>query len=376
MDNTAFTNEDIKLMKMALKLAERARGETSPNPLVGAVIVKDGIIAGKGYHKKAGEKHAEIIALEKAGNKAKGGTLYINLEPCCHKGKTPPCTEKIIASGIKKVICSMKDPNPLVFGKGIKKLKEAGIDVLTGLLEKEAIKLNEVFIKYITTGLPFLTLKAAISLDGKIATSTGSSKWITNELSRKYVNKIRYFNDAIMVGINTILKDNPSLTLKQNRQRKKNLKRIIVDSKGKIPLSAKVLTDFSKANTIIACTNKIPKKKKLRLEQTGAEIMIIKGENNRVNLIKLLKAIGRKGISSVLLEGGGKLNASAIKNRLVDKILVFIAPKIIGGKNAPGFVAGQGIKKIDSALPLSYSRSRWFGDDILLEYYMDTFKNL
>jgi diaminohydroxyphosphoribosylaminopyrimidine deaminase/5-amino-6-(5-phosphoribosylamino)uracil reductase len=371
MNNNVITEKDKVYMKKALALARKGQGMTSPNPLVGAVLVKNNCIVGQGYHKRAGEPHAEVIALLRAGNRAKGSTLYVNLEPCCHYGKTPPCTNSIIRNSIKRVVIGMKDPDQRVSGKGILQLKNAGISVCAGVLEADAKKLNEIFCKYTTSGLPFVTMKAAVTLDGKIAAYNGNSRWVTGERSRKFVHKLRFFHDAVMVGIGTVLKDDPLLTCRVNGKKGKIFVRIIADSRGRIPLKARVLDEENNHRTIVAATSKIPEKKHGALKDRGVDIIITEPDNGRVNILQLFKILGQQGISSVLLEGGGTLNSSVIKNRLVDKLLLFIAPKIIGGKEAPTCVEGKGMADMNDAFMLSFSRQKRFGEDFMLEYYFN-----
>ena len=318
-------NDEI-FMREALRIAENARGRTSPNPLVGAVVVKDGKIIAEGWHRQAGTPHAEVHALNMAGELASGATLYVTLEPCSHFGRTPPCAEKIIESEIKKVVAAMEDPNPKVAGRGFGMLKSAKIEVEVGILEAEARKLNEVFIKWIKTGFPFVTMKFASSLDGKIATFSGESQWISCFESRKFVHRLRDINDAILVGIGTVLADNPSLTTRLVEG--KNPVRIIVDSKARTPLDSKIVTDKS-ARTIIAVTENAPREKIFSLKNLGAEIIFAGKE--RIDLKILLKKLGEMEITSILVEGGGKIHFSMLESGLVDKIFAFIAPKIIGG---------------------------------------------
>jgi diaminohydroxyphosphoribosylaminopyrimidine deaminase/5-amino-6-(5-phosphoribosylamino)uracil reductase len=356
-------NLDEKYMALALKLAEKGKGRTSPNPLVGAVIVQRGRIVGKGYHKRAGEPHAEINALRDAGSKVKGSTLYLNLEPCSHYGRTPPCTESIIKSGIKKVVVALKDPNPLVKGKGIKKLCSAGIEVKLGILRKQALRLNEAYIKYVTTGKPFIILKTAASLDGKIATSQGNSKWITGESTRKYTHRLRREMAGILVGIGTVLADDPSLTVSSKVNQREPVK-IIVDTKLRTPLKAKVLN----RPTIIATTKSASPKRISALGKKGAKVLIIEEKEGKVNLRKLMKELGRLGITNLMVEGGAEINTSFLKENLVDKVLFFLAPKIIGGRKSS--VGELGISKIRDVLHLSSLTFKRFANDILIEGYI------
>ena len=364
-------DQDKYYMQMALELAAKARGRTSPNPMVGAVIVKNVEIVGKGFNVKAGSAHAEVVALADAGQKAKDATIYVTLEPCCHYGKTGPCTEALIKDGVKKVFVAMTDPNPLVAGKGIAKLREAGIEVSCCILEEEAKRLNEVFIKYITTRGPFVVLKAATSLDGKIATATGESKWITGEVAREYGHRLRDSYDAILVGVNTVLSDDPSLTARLPEGRGKDPIRVILDSAARTPTAAKVLTQISAAHTIIATTESAPVERRASLMAAGAEVIVVPGDSSRVDLVNLMEILGEKQITSVLIEGGGMVNGSALEAGIVDKVNWFIAPKIIGGDEAPGPVRGQGIQSLKDATQLLDISIEPLGQDILITGYTE-----
>jgi diaminohydroxyphosphoribosylaminopyrimidine deaminase/5-amino-6-(5-phosphoribosylamino)uracil reductase len=359
---------DEEYINLALNLAKRGKGKTSPNPMVGAIIVKDGKIVGKGYHKKAGKPHAEINALRDAGEKAKEGTLYINLEPCVHYGKTPPCTDTIIKNRIKRVVIGMKDPNPVVSGKGIKKLKKHNIDVSVGILEEKCRRLNEVFCKYITTRMPFVILKAASTLDGKIATKIGNSKWITSEKSREYVHRLRNEVDGILVGIETLIKDNPLLTTRIRGG--KNPIRIIVDTKLRIPIDSKVLS-ISEGETIIATTSLASKEKIRILEDMNIKILLIDLDNNRVDLLKLMKELGKRGITSILLEGGSKINGSFIDKGIVDKVYLFFAPKIMGGRESIPIFSGKDIENLNDIINLRELNIKRIDRDILISGYID-----
>ncbi|MCL6635390.1 MAG: bifunctional diaminohydroxyphosphoribosylaminopyrimidine deaminase/5-amino-6-(5-phosphoribosylamino)uracil reductase RibD, partial [Peptococcaceae bacterium] len=333
---------DRHYMRMALELAGRARGRTSPNPMVGAVVVKDGKVVGSGYHLRAGTPHAEVHALNEAGEKARGATLYVTLEPCCHYGRTGPCSEAVIGAGIARVVVAMTDPNPKVAGGGIKRLREAGIEVTLGVLEEEARELNEVFIKYITTGRPFVVAKAAMSLDGKIATRSGRSKWITGPEARAYGHQLRDWYDAIMVGIGTVLADDPSLTARLPGGKGRDPVRVILDSRARIPLNAGVLTRRSGAPTIIAATAAAPQAKLAALRRAGARVLVV-NDGPRVDLAGLMKLLAEQEITSVLIEGGSGVHGSALAAGIVDKVAWFIAPRIIGGREAPGPVGGEGV---------------------------------
>lgn len=359
---------DETYMKLALELAEKGRGKVNPNPMVGAVIVKDGKILGKGYHQVYGQAHAEVNAFKDAQEDVSGATLYVTLEPCSHYGKTPPCADKIIEKKIGKVIIGSLDPNPLVAGKGCEKLKNAGIEVVTGVLEEECKRLNEIFMKYIVTKKPFVIMKAAMSLDGKIATSSGESKWITGEISRKAVHELRSEISAIMVGVDTVIKDNPELTCRIENG--KNPIRIVVDSTLRIPIESKVIEGGHKVNTIIATTEKADSEKILLLENLGVRLLKCKSKEGRVDLQDLMTKLGELKIDSILLEGGATLNFSALEEGIVDKVQIYIAPKIIGGENAKTPVGGKGIDILREAFRVEKLTSRLLGKDILLEGYV------
>ncbi len=362
--------DDEYYIRLCLSLAKKGKGRTSPNPMVGAVVVKDDRIIGKGYHKKAGLPHAEAIAISKAGSDAEGATLYVSLEPCCHSNKkTPPCTKKIIESKIKKVVIGMIDPNPLVSGKGIEELIASNIEVKMGVLEDEAKRLNESFIKYIKTKTPFVILKIAESLDGKIATNTGESKWITGEKAREYAHKLRDENDAVLVGIGTVLRDNPSLTTRLKNKKGKDPIRVVVDSSLRIGPSSKILTQKSDARTIIATSKTASKNKIEKIKKTGAEIILLKTKNGKIPLAQLMKELGRREIISLMIEGGSEIAASAIKEAVVDKVVFFIAPKIITGRDAKPSIGGEGISKLKDALALKDVSVKRVGEDIMVEGY-------
>ena len=361
---------DQKFMEYALELAAKARGLTNPNPLVGAVIVRDGEIIGEGYHRKAGEAHAEIHALNQAKEFAQSATMYVTLEPCCHWGRTPPCTEAVIRAKLANVFVAMKDPNPRVAGSGIRQLEEAGVRVQVGLCEAESRQLNEVFIKYITTGYPFVILKSAISLDGKIATASGESQWITSEASRVKGHEIRAQVDAILVGIGTVVKDNPSLTARLSERKNEDPIRIVVDSHGRTPLGAKIFNPDSNAGTLIAVTENAPSEKIEALKSAGADILIVEEKEGRVCLRGLMRELGRKEITSVLIEGGGEINAAALQAGIVDKLVFFVAPKLIGGKDAPGPIGGAGVTRLAEAFELRDVKTAQIDTDFLIEGYL------
>ncbi len=361
-------------MEQALSLARLALGQVSPNPAVGAVVVKNDVVVGQGYTQPIGSWHAEVVALKQANEKAREGTLHVTLEPCCHYGRTPPCTQTIIAAGITEVHLSMLDPNPLVSGRGKDELERAGIKTYVGEHEEEAKEINEAYTKFITTGKPFVTAKFAVSLDGKIATKSGDSKWISGEESRKYVHKLRYTSDAIMAGVNTVLADDPQLTSRSCGGRggtaRKQPLRVIVDGKGRTPLTARVFRQPGK--TLLAMGRMATPEEKTVFAQVGAEVLELPSAGERVDLEKLLKALGERNITSVLVEGGGILLGSLFDCRLVDKVTAFIAPIIIGGEEAKTAVSGEGVDKVVDSLRLERIRVEKFGEDLMVSGYVAT----
>ncbi|WP_374723139.1 bifunctional diaminohydroxyphosphoribosylaminopyrimidine deaminase/5-amino-6-(5-phosphoribosylamino)uracil reductase RibD [Peribacillus tepidiphilus] len=346
-------------MKLAIENARAMKGQTDPNPLVGSVIVNDNRIVGIGAHMKAGDPHAEIHALRMAGEKAKGGTIYVTLEPCSHHGRTGPCAEAIVQAGIKKVVVATLDPNPLVSGRGIKILKDAGIDVLVGVCEEESRTMNEVFNKYIVTKRPFVTLKSAVTLDGKIATSTSDSKWITSEDARREVHQLRNENAAILVGVNTVIKDNPELTARIPNGR--NPIRVILDSTLRIPLESKVITDGQAPTWIFTTPNHSAKKREI-LESKGIKVFVTNGDKH-VDVEETVEILGENFISSVLIEAGGEVNAAFLEHKLVDKLVLYVAPKVIGGKLAPSFLEGTGVEYMKDAIEFSNVTLTQIGKD-------------
>ena len=362
----------MAFMKRALDLARRATGRTSPNPLVGAIVVKDGQVIGEGYHQKAGTPHAEIHALNAAGENARGATLYTTLEPCCHWGRTPPCTEALINAGITEVYIAEIDPNPKVAGKGVRQLEEAGLQVHIGLCEQAAADLNEIYSKYIQTGMPFVILKTAMSLDGKIATASGESQWITSEASRQRGHQIRDMVDAILVGRGTVERDNPALTTRLQNGQGQDATRIVLDSHGKTSTDARIFNAESSAGVIIAVTPDAPSENVAALQKAGAQVLTVPAaEGNRVCLKGLMAILGRREITSVLIEGGSEINASAVAAGIVDKVTCFIAPKIIGGRNAPGPIGGEGFPKLSEVPHLQRIRITPIPDaDLLIEGYL------
>jgi len=366
---------DEHYMKEALKLAAEGKGFVNPNPLVGAVIVKDEKIIGKGYHKFFGGPHAEVYALREAGDNAKGADLYVTLEPCSHYGKTPPCAKAIVEAGIKKVVIGSVDPNPLVSGRGVKILRDKNIEVVTGVMEREAAKINEIFMNYIKSKVPFVILKSGVTLDGKIATVSGESKWITGEKSRLKVHQIRNRVMAIMVGVGTVILDDPLLTTRLEGKCK-SPKAIIVDSKLRVPIESQIFKTSSEREIIIACTEKFDKDKAESLNSIGVNLVVCPEDGEgKVNLKYLTKKLGEMGIDSVLIEGGAELNFSALKSGIVNKIIYFIAPKILGGKNAKTSVEGHGIKNLSDSIKLKDICAENVGEDIMIQAYVMNTEN-
>jgi diaminohydroxyphosphoribosylaminopyrimidine deaminase / 5-amino-6-(5-phosphoribosylamino)uracil reductase len=361
-------NNDISFMKRAIDLAEMGYGLVNPNPVVGAVVVKNGRIIGEGFHEEFGGSHAEVNALSNIKTAA-GATMYVTLEPCNHFGKTPPCTDTIIAKKLSRVVIGLKDPNSLVNGSGIKKLQQAGILVESGILEKDIQKQNEIYIKYIRENQPFCALKTAMTLDGKISTFTGESKWISNEHSRRFVHELRHRYAAIMVGVNTVIKDNPELTDRSEHNTKKQPLRIVVDSTGRTPENSKVY-DTLTAPTLFAVTRKVSEDFLNLALDKGAEVMVCPEKKDKVDLSYLVTNLGKKGIDSILIEGGSTLNYSAIEEGIVDKVFSFISPKMLGGANAPSPLGGAGIQILDQAITLKIDYIRRFDNDLLIESYI------
>ena len=355
-------------MRRAIELATKGKGMTSPNPIVGAVVVKNGKIVGEGYHKRAGTPHAEIVALRRAKERAHGADLYVTLEPCCHYGRTPPCCDTIITSGIKRVIIGMSDPNPLVNGKGIAFLKIKGILVVKDVLKNECRRLNKAYQKWIVSGIPYVTMKAALSLDGKIATSSGESKWITNESCRRYVHQLRSLNDAIVVGVNTVRRDNPKLTVRLSGNDQRKLA-VILDEKLNIPPSSRLFR--RKPNElIIATTSRASKRRRVQLGKKGHRVFLCRSTSRGyIFLPHLLEQLGAQGITSLFVEGGGEVFSDFFNRGLVDRIVACIAPKIIGGKGRD-WLPTVSIEKLKSAPHLSDMDIKIFGDNVVIEGFV------
>jgi diaminohydroxyphosphoribosylaminopyrimidine deaminase / 5-amino-6-(5-phosphoribosylamino)uracil reductase len=359
---------DVDFMRLALRLARRGFGRTSPNPMVGAVLVRGGAVIGQGWHRRAGQAHAEIEALQDAeqkGHSARGATLYVTLEPCSTHGRTPPCTDAIIAAGIRRVVAAATDPNPAHGGRGFAILKRASINVSGGLLAKEAAELNEAFQHWIVHRTPLVTVKAGMSLDGKIATVTGESRWITGEKARAMGMKLRAGADAILVGVKTVLADDPSLTVRLPGFKDKRWRRIILDPRARMPLTAKVVADQHATSTIVVVTKAAPARRAAAL---GRRVRVLRAPTraNGIDLRWLLKKLGQEEITSLLVEGGGETNAAFLEARLANCVAFFYAPLVLGGRDAPKAVAGQGVRIVGQALALGDAKWRRIGSDLLL----------
>ncbi len=356
----------LTFMQLALDLARQGEGRTRPNPPVGAVVVRQGRVVGRGFHPAAGEPHAEIFALLEAGELAQGADLYVTLEPCSHVGRTGPCCEAVIAAGISRVFIGVSDPNPLVAGRGLERLRSAGILVETGLLADDCRWLIAPFAKHVSCGLPHVTLKAAMTLDGNIATSAGESRWITGPASRERVHRLRHQCDAIMVGIGTVLADNPRLTTRLPEGGGRDPLRVVVDSRLLTPEDAAIVSSAVTIPTIIATTGSSPEGKAQRLRQLGVEVIRIDGPDDAVELTGLMRTLGERGLQRILLEGGGRLNSAAWKAGIVDRVMLFFAPLLLGGRGI-GVFAGSGVEFLGDAVRLSPLRMERIGDDTLIE---------
>ena len=367
-----WTEEDRRWMRRALALAARARGRTSPNPMVGAVLVRDGRIVGEGYHRRAGAPHAEVEALRLAGSRARGATLYVTLEPCSHYGRTPPCTAALIQAGVRKVVAAMLDPDPRVRGRGLAALRAAGIEVAAGLGEGEARRLNEAYIVHRLLGRPMVTLKYAMTLDGRIATASGDARWVTGERARRFVHRLRDAVDAIAVGVGTVLADDPLLTTRLPRGGRDPI-RIVLDSLARTPPSARVVrvARSSPAPTWIAVTPAAPQERLQALRAAGAEILRLPaGPDGRVHLPALLAELARRGVLHLLVEGGAAVHGAFFSAGLADRVLAFVAPKIVGGTRAPGPVGGEGAARMAGAVALTGVACRRVGEDWLISGYL------
>jgi diaminohydroxyphosphoribosylaminopyrimidine deaminase/5-amino-6-(5-phosphoribosylamino)uracil reductase len=361
----SISAEDERYLRQCLRLAARARGQTSPNPLVGSVVVKDGRVLATGYHRRAGLPHAEVVALSKLGGRAPGATLYVNLEPCNHHGRTAPCTDLLLGAGLLRVVVGMIDPNPLVNGKGVERLRRAGVEVETGVLEAECRRLNEGFVSVMERGRPFVTLKLAASADGRIATRTGESAWLTGEPARAWVHRQRSVNDAVLVGAKTARRDDPLLTVRQARGR--DPLRVVVDSRARLPLRARMLREGD-SKVIVATTAAAPGPRVRALERAGAEVWRLPARRGRVDLAALLRALAARGVLTVFCEGGATLAGALIEAGLADRLCLFYAPKILVG-GVP-ILSGRGVARLERAWRLAEVRWRAIGDDWLLEGYL------
>lgn len=365
----SFSNSDAAFMRYALELAARGRGRTSPNPMVGAVIVKNGQVIGEGWHQGAGLPHAEVEALANASEDVEGATLYVTLEPCCHHGKTPPCTTALMERKLGRVIVACTDPNPQVAGKGIETLRAAGIQVDVGLCEEEARRLNEFFFTFHEKGRPFVICKWAMTLDGKIATESGHSRWITNELSRAYVHELRAQVDAVMIGAGTVITDNPLLTVRLEGYAGRQPHRIIADGYLRIPLRAKCLTSAKPGDVIICTSSEASPERVKQFRDHGHEVIVFPGKA-LLNFREVMAELARRGIQSVLCEGGASLAGALFEAEVVDKVIAFVAPKIVGGKNAKAPIASWGVMHMDAAIELHDVTIRRFGGDVCTEGYI------
>jgi diaminohydroxyphosphoribosylaminopyrimidine deaminase/5-amino-6-(5-phosphoribosylamino)uracil reductase len=358
-------------MRLALRLAARGKSRTSPNPMVGAVVVSNGRIVGQAYHRKAGEPHAEVLALHRAGPRARGATLYLTLEPCCHHAKrTPPCVPLLIAAQLRRVVVAMKDPNPLVHGGGIQALRRAGISISVGCLEEEAAALNRIYCHWIETGRPWVMLKAGMTLDGKIATARGESQWITGPDARRNAHRLRSEVDAILTGVGTVQADDPRLTVRLVQRKGQagavQPLRVIADSRLTIPATAAVLSYRSSAKTLIATTTSAPLRRVQKLRSAGIEVWQLPAHQGRVPMARLLRELGRRGIASLLVEGGGTLNAALWKEGLVNEVRLFVAPMLLGGQDAKSVLGGTSPARLADAVKLQTFRVRKVGSDWLL----------
>jgi diaminohydroxyphosphoribosylaminopyrimidine deaminase/5-amino-6-(5-phosphoribosylamino)uracil reductase len=357
------TPNDTRFMRLALRLGRRGLGRTSPNPPVGAVVVAGASVVGRGYHRRAGAPHAEIEALRAAGARARGATLYVTLEPCAHHGRTPPCTDAIIAAGVRRVVFGARDPNPSVTGNGMARLRAAGIEVESGIEQAACGELTAAFRKHVTTGLPLVTLKLAASLDGRIATASGESRWITGEDSRRFVHRLRAAHDAVLVGAATVIHDDPALTCRVSGGR--NPLRVVLDGRLRVPLRAQVLTNTGAAATLVCTGRGAPVSRVRRMQQHGVEVLRLPDRAGIINMKHLMRALGRRGIMSVLIEGGATVAAAAITADVVDRVLIFYASRLIGGDGRP-MLAPLGIRRLAEAPRLQHLQVKRFAADVLV----------
>lgn len=363
-------NEDERHMRRALELAARGLGRTSPNPAVGAVVVREGLVVGEGYHRQAGTPHAEVHALRRAGEQARGADLYVTLEPCSHHGRTPPCVDAILASGVRRVVVATQDPNPRVCGRGIARLRDAGLQVEVGLLEREAARLNEFFFTYVTRQRPFVALKTAMTLDGKIATGSGDSRWITGVPARQRVHRLRDVYDAILVGAGTVIKDDPLLNTRLDEPGTRDPVRVILDSWLDIPAESRVVTTARRQRTIVVCARGADASRAQRLARAGVEVLELEAEEGLVPPARIMEALAARELTSVLVEGGAQVNAGLLEAGLVDKVFWFIAPRIFGGERAPSPVGGSGVQRACEAVALREVEIERIGEDLLVTGYL------
>jgi len=359
---------DEELMARALDLAAGADYRTSPNPMVGALVVRGGEVIGRGAHLRAGEPHAEVHALREAGDGARGADLYVTQEPCTHHGRTPPCADAVIAAGVRRVVVGMRDPNPKVDGRGVAALRAAGITVVEGVLQDRVRRLNEFFVKHATTGLPFVTAKFAMSLDGRIATHSGESKWITSDEARAMVHRLRHMHDAILVGANTVLRDDPNLTTRLPEGGGRSPLRVVVDSRLRVPLEARIFEQGS-GSVLVATSDRARGDRLHEFEKRGVPVVVLPAVHGRVGLMDLLRHLGGREVISLLVEGGSSMHGSAFDQRLVDKVYALVAPRIIGGIEAPGAVGGRGVDHLDEATQLHDVDVERCGPDLVVSGY-------
>ena len=360
-------SDDLRFMRLALRLARRAYGEVSPNPLVGAVLVKRGVVIGRGWHHRAGQPHAEIEALrdaERNGHSSRGATIYVSLEPCCTHGRTPPCTDALLRHGIRRVVVAATDPNPQHAGHGFEVLRAAGVTVTTGIQAVESARMNESFNHWIVHRIPFITVKSAMTLDGKIATADGESKWITGERARQQVMKLRAGADAILVGVGTVLADDPALTVRTGKATRSR-RRIVLDTRARTPLTAKVVGDEFSALTTLVVGESAPKR---RVQALAKRVRVLTAleEDGHIDLARLLPVLGAENVTSLLVEGGGAVNASFLLGGHAHRVAFFYAPKILGGRDSHHAVEGEGAKSLAESLPLTELAWRRLGPDLLL----------
>ena len=355
-----------RFMRQALRLAAKGRGFVSPNPMVGAVVVQQGEVVGQGFHQRVGGSHAEVNALRDAGDKARGATLYVTLEPCHHHGRTPPCTQAVLEEGVTCVVIGMPDPNPQVAGGGTQFLRSRGLEVISGVLEPECRRLNQAFIKHMTTGLPLVTIKVATTLDGHIATRNGDSRWISSRLSRRFVHRLRCDLDAILVGIGTALRDDPLLTARDIRRPCRQPVRVILDSDLRLPLASQLVTTVEQAPLWVACRRQASSHKRRALAASGVEVLVLPDGEHGVDLTALLRELGKRGLNSLLVEGGGHVLGAFLEEHLADEFYFFYAPKILGDPVAVPLVSGKQRDLMDEALPVYDLRVRRSGDDVLI----------